>query len=396
MFGLNVKFYLKTITFNDTISAVGLLSTKQSLWNKAKLLFSILVSALATVVAVDYLSPFATRSSDKLLNTYLSLSGFSGLLCSAVLVIKLAFGSAKKKRNLLEAEFVRLRVEKHSIAVCQSAALDFSKEVLFLMQCLHVVLYVLLHGISIYYIVAEKEFDKFQVLPQIASMFLFIFHASMYYSFTMLNLVGLETFLKIGEEILATAHPKNLTLSINKVLSPVDQIGDSIFTVRPQPCFKDIRSKQIRSIIKDYCWLEYIRTFTHLWHSGPLTCMLTAEATYIPTLPMNKPSDNAWRVFPGIPNQFILIVLLLTALVSIIASNVYYSHSKDKLRNSLNRYFYGTREVQVQRQLMNFKLLLGSDEGARHWKWHAIDYSLLGTIFDTSVLIFTTFLAEIM
>lgn len=213
---------------------------KQSLLNKVKLLLCILVSALATVAAANYLNPFVTISADKLLNIYLSLSGFSGLLCSAVLIIKLSFGRAQKNWNLLEAEFVRLGVEKHSISVCQSAVLDFSKEVLFLMQCLHIALYILLHGISIYHIVAEKKINKSQLIHQIASLFLFIFHGSMYYSFTMLNRVSLEFFLKIGEEILATAHPRNLTLSINKTLTPVDQIGDSVFTVRAQPsaCFK--------------------------------------------------------------------------------------------------------------------------------------------------------------
>lgn len=75
------------------------------------------------------------------------------------------------KRNLLEAEFVRFRVEKHSISVCQSAELDFSKEVLFLMQCLPIALYILLHGISIYHIVAEEEVNKSQLIHQIASLF---------------------------------------------------------------------------------------------------------------------------------------------------------------------------------------------------------------------------------
>lgn len=255
------------------------------------------------------------------------------------------------------------------------------------MQCLHVALYILLHGISIYHIVAEEEVNKSQLIHKIASLLLFIFHASMYYSFIMLNLVSLEFFLKIGEEILAMAHPRNFTLSINKTLTPVDQIGDSIFTVRTQPraSFKEIRSKQIRTIVKDFCLLEDIRIFSHFWHSAPLTCQLTAIATYIPTLPMNKPSDSVWCVYPGIPNQVILIILLLTTLVSIIASNVYYQHCNDRLRNSFNGYFNRTGEVQV----MNFKLLLGSDVGARHWKWLAIDCSLLGTIFDTSVLIFT-------
>lgn len=118
MFGLNGNFYLKNKTFNDTISAVGLLSNKPSLLNKVKLLFSILVSDLAPVAAGGYFDPFVSRIADKWLNIYLSLSGFSGLLCSAVLIIKLSFRSAKKKRNLLEAEFVYLRVEKHSISVC--------------------------------------------------------------------------------------------------------------------------------------------------------------------------------------------------------------------------------------------------------------------------------------
>lgn len=209
----------------------------------------------------------------------------------------------------------------------------------------------------------------------------------------MLNLVSLEFFLKIGEEILATAHPRNFTLPIKKTLTPVDQIGDSIFTVRtpPHACFKEIRSKQIRTIVKDFCLLEDIRIFSHFWHSAPLTWLLTAIVTYIPTLPMNKSSDNVWCVYPGIPNQVILIILLLTTLVFMIAFNVYYRHCNDRPRNSFNRYFYGTGEVQV----MNFKLLLGSDVGARHWKWLAMDCSLLGTIFDTSVLIFTTFLTEI-
>lgn len=99
MFGLNGKLYLKTITYNDTNSAVGFLSNKQSLLNKVKLLFSIiLVSDLATVAAADYFNPFVTRIADKLLNIYLSLSGFSGLLCSEVLIIKL-FQKCKKEEN---------------------------------------------------------------------------------------------------------------------------------------------------------------------------------------------------------------------------------------------------------------------------------------------------------
>lgn len=169
------------------------------------------------------------------------------------------------------------------------------------MQCLHVALHILLHGISIYHIVAEEEVNKSQIKHQIASLYLFIFHGSMYYRFIMLNLVSLEFFLKIGEEILATAHPRNFTRSINKTLTPVDQIGDSIFTVRTQPraCFKEIRSKQIRTIVKDFCLLEDIRIFSHLWHSAPLTCLLTAIATYIPTLLVNKPSDNVYVSTPG-------------------------------------------------------------------------------------------------
>lgn len=233
------KVLLRTVTFNDTIRAVGLLSNKQSLLNKVKLLFIILVSALATRALAGYFNPFVTRIADKLLNIYLSLSGFSGLLSSEVLIIKLSSRSAKKKRNLVEADFIHLRVEKPSLSVFQSTELDFSKEVLFLLQCLHIALYILLHGISIYHIFAEERVNKSQLIHKIASLFLFIFHASMYYSFLMLNLVSLEFFIKIGKEILATAHPRNFTLSINKTLTPVDQIGDSSFFVRTQPrdCF---------------------------------------------------------------------------------------------------------------------------------------------------------------
>lgn len=122
--------------------------------------------------------------------------------------------------------------------MCQFAELDFSKKVLFMLA-----LYILLHGISIYLNVAEEEVNKshFIGLHQLSSLFLFIFHASMYYGFIMLNLVSLEFFLKIGEEILTMAHPRNLTLTINKTLTPVDQIADSIFTarVRPRAYFKE-------------------------------------------------------------------------------------------------------------------------------------------------------------
>lgn len=113
---------------------MGFLSNKQSLLNKVKLLFSTLVSDLATVAAADYFNPFVTRIADKLLNIYLSLSGFSGLLCSAVLIIKLSFRSTKKTRNLLETEFVCLRVERHLIPECQSAESDFSKEELYILN----------------------------------------------------------------------------------------------------------------------------------------------------------------------------------------------------------------------------------------------------------------------
>lgn len=397
MFDRNGKFYLKTIKFMDTISAVGLLSTEQTFLNKTKLLYSILVSVLATLAAVIFFNPFITRTSNKLLNTYLTLSGFSGLLCSAVLIVRLSFRSVNKKKALLEADLIGLRIEKHSISKSKSAALDFCKEFLFIMQYFHATLYLLLHGTSIYYIVTASKVHKGQLLYKIASVFLSLFHISIHYSFTMLNLFCLEYFFKIKEEILATAHPKNLTLCTNKMLPPVDRIGSSVFTIRSQSCgwFKDIRSKQLRTTIRDYCLLEDISIFMHYWHSAPLTCLLTAEATYIPTLPMNRnPYEHVWFVQLGSYNQFIFFVLLFMTVVSMIASNVYYRYTKHKLRKSLGKYFYRSSEVQVQRQLINFKLFLSCDMGADHWKWLTLDCSLLSTTFDTSVLIFTTFLAE--
>lgn len=394
MFDLSGMFYIKTIKFMDTISALGLLSTKQTFLNKTKLLYSTLVSVLATIAAVLFFNPFITRPSNKLLNTYLTLSGFSGLLCSAVLIIRLSFRSVNKKIALLEANLIRLRIKKHSISESKSAALDFCKEFLVIMQYSHAAFYLVLHGTSLYYILTASQVHKSQLLFRLASAFLSLFHISMHYSFTMLNLFSLESFFKIKEEVLATAHPKNLTLSSNKMLPTVDR---SVFTIRSQSCvwFKDIRSKQLRTTTRDYCILEDISIFTQYWHSAPLTCLLTAEAMYIPTIPMNrKPYEHVWFVQPGLPNQFILIVMLFTTVVSMIASNVYYRYTKHKLRNALGKYIYRSSEVQVQRQLMNFKLFLSYDLGADHWKWLAIDCSLLSTIFDTSVLIFTTFLAE--
>lgn len=397
MFDLSGMFYIKTIKFIDTISAVGLLSTKQTFLNKTKLLYSTFVSVLATMAAVFFFNPFITRPSNKLLNTYLTLSGFSGLLCSAVLIIRLSFRSVNKKIALLEANLIRLRIKKHCISESKSAALDFCKEFLFVVQYLHAAFYCVLHGTSLYYIITASKVHKAQLLYRLASVFLSLFHISMHYSFTMLNLLSLESFFKIKEEVLATAHPKNLTLSSNKMLPTVDRIGSSVFTIRSQSCvwFKDIRSKQLRTMTRDYCILEDISIFTQYWHSAPLTCLLTAEAMYIPTIPMNrKPYEHVWFVQPGSPNQFILIVMLFMTVVSMIASNVYYRYTKHKLRNSLGKYIYRSSEVQVQRQLMNFKLFLSYDLGADHWKWLAIDCSLLSAIFDTSVLIFTTFLAE--
>lgn len=380
----------------DAISAVGLLSTKQTFLNKTKFLYSILVSVQATLAAVFLFNPLITKTSNKLLNTYLTLSRFSGFLCSAVLIIRLSFRSVNKKIALLEADLNCLQIKKHSISESKSAVLDFCKELLFIMQYLHAALYIVEHGISIYYIVTASTVHKAQLLYPIASAFLSIFHISMYYSFTMLNLFSLESFFKIKEEILATAHPKNVTLSTNKMLPPVDSTESSVFIIRSQYCgwFKDIRSKQLSIIIRDYCKLEEISIFTHYWHSAPLTCLLTSAATYIPTLPMTHTPYEHGFVHLGSPSKFILIVMLLMTFVSMIASNVYYRYTKHNLKNSLGKYIYRSSEVQVQRQLMNFKLFLSCDLGSNNWKWLAIDCSLLSTIFDTSVLIFTTFLVE--
>lgn len=381
----------------DTISAVGLLSTKRTFLNKTKLLYSILVSVLATLAAVAFFNPFITRTSNKLLNTYLTMSGFLSLLCSAVFILRLSFRSVNKRIALLEVDLICLRIKKHSISESKSAALDFCKELLFIMQYLHAALYFVLHGTSIYYLVTASKVHKAQLLYTVASEFLSLSHISMHYSFTMLNLFSLEQFFKIEEEILATAHPQNMTLSTNKIVPPVDSVGSSVFTIRSQSqgWFKDIRLKQLRTIIRDYCILEDISIIMHSWHSAPLTCLLTIEATYIPTLPMDrKLYEQDLFVQPGSLNQIILTVMLLMTVVSMIASNVYYRYTKHKLRNSLGKYIYRSSEVRVQRQLRNFKLSLNYDLGANHWKWLAIDCSLLSTILDTSVLIFTTFLAE--
>lgn len=110
MFGLSVRFYLKTIQFLDTISGIGLLSHKQTFLNQTKLVHSILASVLATMAALSHIGDIFTRSSNKLLHTYSSFSGFLGLIFCAILVIELSLRSLNKKRALLEAELVHWRI----------------------------------------------------------------------------------------------------------------------------------------------------------------------------------------------------------------------------------------------------------------------------------------------
>lgn len=278
----------------DTISAVGSLSTKKTFSNKTKLLYSTFVSLVITISGVPIVRWLISSSSNKLLDTYLLSCGFSGVLCSAVLIMKLSFRSENKYKALLEVELVHSAIKKHSISVSKCSALDFCKEVCFITLLLNVVLDTAFHGLLLFNAFTASEFDKNQLLGMISSQLQALFYFSMQYSFTMLTLLSLESFSAIKEEILATMDPKNLTLSINKVLPPVDQVENPVFTIGSQSHggFKDIRSKHIRSMIKCYCLLEEINIFTNYWHSGPTTCVLTAVALYFPTIPVDQPKSG--------------------------------------------------------------------------------------------------------
>lgn len=393
MLGLTRQFFLKSIEFIDTISALGLISMNKKFSNKVKLCYTVVVGILVTLSAFSLIKLLVSITY-KSLTTYLIFSSLVGFLCSAVLTVKLSFQSLAKKRALLVSELVHSAIQKHSISVSKSSALDFCKELLFIKQYLVTALSLVLNGVLIYQTVKS---DEARVLFQLASVFRLLLSISLYYSFTMMNLFNLESFLIIKEEILATAHPNNLTLSINKVLPPVEQIESSVFTVSSQTSgwFKDIRSKQIRTIITDFCRLKDIETFNNTWHSAPLTCLMISTALYMPTIPMNH---NLFHFnLASNPGSFILLIIFIDFLInvmSMIASNVYYHYTKYQLRKSLSICIYRSKDAQVQRQLMNFKDILSTDVGSNHWKWITIDFSLLITLFDTSVLIFTTFLAE--
>lgn len=397
MFGLSGKFYLKTIKCMDTISAIGLLSTTKSVFNKIKLTYSVLVSVLLMGVAFVLFNPLVTRSFNKLLNIYLTFYGFSGFICSAVLIIILSFRSEYKTKALLEAEFVYSEIKKHMITVSKFTALDFCKELLFIKLSINATLYIVLFAIPLHNMVTEGEVTITHVMHVVAAVFKSFLKISMFYSFNMLSILSLESFFIIKEEILATARTTDLNLSVDKVLPPVNETESPVFTIRSQSRVwdKDIRSNQIRTIIRAYCVLEDINTSINQWHSAPLTCLLTAAAIFSPTIPTNDDMHKSiWSFKPEMSTQMVLLLMLITSILSVIAYNVYYQYSKYKLINMLNKYIYRSRQAQVQRQLMNFALFLNNDSGAYHWKWLAIDSSLVFTIWDTSFLIFTTFLLD--